>query len=678
MPDPTERFIEAAVAPLVENSELQVMARRELGQSISMAGATGGASLDDAAERLESADKKPHAKWWRLTLYAVTAILSVGILASSAASLLLFRQMTRIIGMFGSMGSGSDPDAFQKQLGRDLTPDQQLLLLGDTRRSGAADRIKGLWDSEPGNPAYFADYAAAHLSERASLPPAFLDTARKIDPDNGWFPIISAAESARAAIGSSAGPAKSPGGVKTKAIKDPTKLREALDLLHEAAALERFDNYQSTLLKQRIPLLPKRTDSLDQLVPVAYVAGLTVPSMRLRNLSDAVAAEAIRLAEDKDPAGFKRLVADWRAFTDTYASSDHGYLVDILVAVVMVRGPLKAFHQAATDLGLAEEAAWAKDLDDRFEQWKAATKAHVDPNEDMALRSSLLSGLTIPVVSGQSVRAPVLRPEDLAPGRLADHALAGRLLSLAAWLLLGMAALSAVLYRFRGSLLTRHLSARLTGLLRPGDWAWTFGIGILLPFVYHFAIVRFTPFGGREWSLKASGFMLPLGQFSSMLWMMILLPVMVARRRLALRGAALGWAGKEQILAWVAVIGGAAALPLCGLAFVGRSPSQATIAIAGSLLGLPPLYLLVIGFRALFSKQAPLLRRATVSRVLVPIYVSGMLLMTLAVPLFHAEERYWIARDRLTKVSADAPGIRYEWEVTQAMREELLEILEPK
>ncbi len=676
MPESTERFIEAATAPLAENAELQVMARRELEGAISTAGPGSGDSLAAAAEQLESTGRRPHAKWWSLTLYAVTGILSVGILASSVMSVLQFRQATGAISLFGIMGSGGDPESLDKFLGRKLTPEQKLLLLGDTRQSDRADRMKGLWESDKQNPAYYADYTTAHLSERSALPPDFKETAAKIDPDNAWFIAMAAADSARESIDQRARTATSPGGLKIKVIKDSAKLAEALDQMRQAASRKRFDSYQTVLLRQRIPLLPKRTDWMDQMVPIAYAAGLSVPSMKLKSLSDAVSAEAIRLAKDKDPDGFKRLLADWRSFAEIYAPSEPTFLVDALVAVVVMRGPLKAFHEAGTDLGLTEEAAWAKALDDRFEEWKTATRANVDPNKDMALRSSLLAGLTFPSVSKQSRRVPVLQPADLEPGRLADHALMGRIQSLAGWLVLGLVSLAAGLYRFRGSLLTRRLSAQLAALPRPVDWAWIFGIGILLPLLYHVAIVRFTPLGGREWSLKATAFILPAGQFSAMIWMMILLPVMIARKRLARRGAALGWTGERGTLGWIAVASAAVSLPVFGLDFAGNKLTGTSFIVAGCLLLPPKLYLLVIGFRALFSRQSGLQRRVTVSRILLPAYAAGMLLMILMVPLFHAEERHWIALDRLTQVTPEKPGIGpYEWEIAQSMRVELLEIL---
>ena len=151
------------------------------------------------------------------------------------------------------------------------------------------------------------------------------------------------------------------------------------------------------------------------------------------------------------------------------------------------------------------------------------------------------------------------------------------------------------------------------------------------------------------------------------------------RQRLARRGAALGWTGKRQIPGWIAVVSAAVSLPAFGLAFTGDKPTGTSFVVAGSLLLPPLLYLLVIGFRALFSGQAGLLRRVTVSRVLLPAYAAGMLIMILMVPLFHAEERQWIALDRLTQVTPEKPGIGpYEWEIAQSMREELLEILEMK
>ena len=75
MPDPAERFIEAAVSPLGHNAELQMMAAQELRAMISAVPERPGCDLlEEAAESLE---KGWPAKRWRQVLYAVTALVAI-------------------------------------------------------------------------------------------------------------------------------------------------------------------------------------------------------------------------------------------------------------------------------------------------------------------------------------------------------------------------------------------------------------------------------------------------------------------------------------------------------------------------------------------------------------------------------------------------------------------------
>jgi hypothetical protein len=677
MPDPAERFIEAATSPLADNAELQIAARNELSGRIENAGPGTGDSLDTAAERLE----QRRSGKWRYVLYAITGIISAVVLGISSSSLILLRESLQILSVMGGSSFGPSrgaDDAWEKRLSKNLSPQQKLLLMGDARRKDKADQFAALWEKDPANPAYYADYATAYLSQHSNLPPDFLETSQKLDPDNGWFPGIAAGEAAKQAldIGSTSATTKSPGGVKLKPIKDATKLDDALMLLHVAAVAKHIDSYQLALLKQRIPLLPPRTDNLTQLIPAIYMASLSAPGLRFRYLGDAVAAKAIQYAANKDVEGFKRLLADWEAFTALHIRAEHASLVDVLVAVAATQLPLKALAEAATDLGMPEEASRLKAIDDRFEARKAAKKSRIDPNADVAMHSGVFAGMTLPVTSQISMHSPVLTDADLKPGRLADRATIDRLMSLAGWLLLGLVALATGLYRERCGILPKRLSERMVSLLRPVDWLWIFGAGIVLPLLYYVAVTRFTPLGGREWSLKASVFMVPAGQFSSMLWLMFVLPVVITRRRLAVRGGVAGLAGGRQIFGWVAVACGFLALPCFGLTFIAAKPSEQILIGAGFLLGVLQLYALVAGIRALFSKPPSLLRRTTISRALLPAYVMGMATLMIAMLFFHEEEKRWVVQDRLMEVTVEAPSMnRFEYEVSQALSRELQELV---
>jgi hypothetical protein len=248
-------------------------------------------------------------------------------------------------------------------------------------------------------------------------------------------------------------------------------------------------------------------------------------------------------------------------------------------------------------------------------------------------------------------------------------------MSILAWSVLGLATLAAGLYRFRCSVLTRSLSEQFVPLLRPVDWLWIIGVGIVFPAILYVVISRFTPLGGREWSIKASNYVVPAGQFSSMLYLMIVLPLVMIRRRLALRGRTAGLAGGRQWFAWIAVISGILALPMFGLTFDVSQPQESVMLGGGFLLALLQLYPLVAGSRAIFSRHS-LLRRATISRLLLPVYSLGMLAMIIGMLLFHAEEKCWIAQDRLMVITKEAPGLTpFEYDLTQTMQQELIELV---
>ncbi len=679
MPDPAERFIDAVVMPLDDNAELQIAARQQLEESIAAAIPGSGDSLENAAEILEERDRSKFRRHWKAWLAMLTGAISAVMLGFTAVSVV---RMWPCYHMLASALNlipypAKNPQMDDASLAGHLNPQQRLLLLGDTTKTTRTERLKGLWDSEPDNPAYYADYALAHLSERHTLPPDFLETGRKLDPDNGWFIVIAAGDDANLAIDFGGKPASAtPGGVKVKPIKDAAKRDEALALIREASAKPRFESYQSGLLEKRIPLLPHATDTVDQCVPMGYLAELSITNLQMRSLGDLVAIQAADLAKAGDREGFQESLREWRRLTEIVINkSRYATLVEVQLDLSMIRTPLKAQQQAATDLGLPDEAARLKALDGRFESRKKALLASRSMRwvNDHA---SIFGAMAWPVISHQMLRPPGIRPEQLVAGRLADHAFAGRMLALGAWAVLALAMLAAALYSFRGSALTRRLSARLAELMKPGDHAWIIGLGVLLPALYYLAIYRLTPLGCRDWSLFGSGLGVFYGQFATMLSLMLVLPMLLARSSLNRRGAATRLATKTNRLPWIAVILAAAALPLFGTAMLMEDDSGKEIAAAAVLLGPLHLYWIIGALRALFSRRSSLLRRMTLSRLLLPAYASAMILMMLAMPIYHLEERHWFARDEIARLTAAKPSYTpYEYDATQALQEEAREMI---
>ena len=486
--------------------------------------------------------------------------------------------------------------------------------------------------------------------------------------------IQSAAATAKGAVAQVPLTAKEKKAGKTPVwkIHDENRLQEALASIHQIAGKPKFTAYQTGLLRQRIPLLPRRSDILSHTVSLAYVAS-QVASIYHRSLIDVLAAGAQQCAARQDADGFRQITDDWMKLVQASARGGET-LVDLLVARMLYTAPLASFRDAAQTLGLAAEATRFAQLDERVKTDKEARKqrARTSPCNDLAFqRGSNFASMTLPIMGSLMANPPVITEADLRPGRYADHALFERAGSLIAWAMLGICAGAAGLARFRHKPPVRSMSVRMLDLLRPADWAWLLSGGVLLPLLWYLAITRVTPLGAREWSLKSTDYLQALGQFSSFVVLTVVLPAVMSSRILGKRGAVLGLAARRSWPGGLAVAAAALGIP----AFGAIMQTNDRVLLCASLLpALAVLWLLVGLCRNIFCRRVHALRRATLACMVIPAWILGMLGFALAVPLHYAGECFWIQQDHLLEISAAAPSLsRYEYDATQILRAELLE-----
>ena len=673
MPDPAERFLEAATAPLGDNAERQVMARRELEECLA-AGEAG--ALADAADALETAKRR---NWGKISLYAVTAVVSIVLLALPGGISAAIDGMRSLLSAESSGSTPWVPNDSEDRISEGLNPQQRLLMFGDTTKSDPAERFKVLWDSDPANPAYFGEYSLRYIKDHHRLPPDFLDTADKLDPDNAWFTLIAASVTAKDSVELiKQSPLERKQGVPPGyLILDPKRLDEALRLLEKAAGQPRFHAYQSSLLADRIALLPRRTDFVSQLPSLVCLVGIPSAVFTLRHAADAADVGAWQAADRGDAEAFRRIAAIWETCLRHMVEAERPDLFHGFVARVVLQSTSNRYSKTSLP-GIEDVNQRWRPIAERMRQEKEERDTR-EWNEELRLKGGLLAGWSLSSLM-KVLRSPIpITDADLKPGRMVDHELFSRISAAVVWLVLGLMLLAAALYRRRASVLVRRLSGRLADLLKPVDWAWILGAGVVLPFLFYLAIYRLTPLGARDWSIVASVFIVPGGQVAAMGFLMIVLPVLIARWRLGKRGAVLGWHKGRAWMGWAAVVCGALSLPVFGLSFASGKGSEAMMMAAAALLGILVLAWLLLGLRAVFSERPALLRRATLSRVLVPAYALGMLLMVASMPLYHAAEKRWLAQDRLMEITPEAPAMnRYEWQVAQALRAENLELLESK
>ena len=663
MDSPDSPLITLITRPLVGNPELHAAAVAELQQRW-----VAGEAESAATAALEQTDAHPLRRRWRMVLGLVTVVVSLPLLVGVTISYV--GDLAQLKDLAGRPPEREGQKSLAERLGQGLSPAERLLLVGAPNARKDADRWRPLWESAPDKPAYLAEYALAFLRTNHSLSPEISEAAQRIDPDNGWFPALTAAGLADGVVkkGTRTSQEKREGKAIPWEILDEPRLREALLQLHAAATKPRFTGYRNELHQERARLLPPRVDLASQMMWLLQASRTESGLIPLRTLSEAIAAGAEQCAARRDAEGFHQILADWRWLVGA-AVDDGATMIDQLVARALLTTPLANFRDAARALGLEAEAVnfAAQEQLEREQRGRAASG---NSNSELARqRGSLLAGMAL-VAPSVIKSPPVVTAADLRPGRLVDHAVFDRLCAAGIWLVLGTAVASAI-SPFRGRAVIRALAARLLDLLRPSDWAWLLLGGVAAPVLWYLAITRLTPLSAREWSLGQSGFLLPICQKAALPLLLACLPLALAEWRLGRLGAAFGLETPRRWLGWWAAGAAALAIPALGAAAYGRELGFQVLVVG--LLGGPVCALLAPEFRRASWTKHHALRRATVVRMAVPAWLCAMLLCALALPFHYAEERHWVREDRVLEVPADRPAMsRYEAQLVPLLQAETL------
>ena len=680
-------LIDVAARPLADNAELHLAAADFLTKlEVPAQGAT------EAVARWNALDACPRRPVRRYALWAALVIASAAVWLAQSGDLVRYFEWGKwLLHPF----SGT-PKGIEERVSRGLDAKQKLLLFGDTTKEFKDERMEALWRSDPENPAYFAEYAAAYLGEHDKLPPDFLETARRIDPQNAWFTCLAAAVEGKESVREKRGKAGEP--ARTWEILDQARFDRSLALFQEARLQPECEHYTAEMLAKRLCVLGDDTLS-EATDALGVLANQTVFGMvRLMPLGEVIAAKAWLLGEAGDAEGFREFSNDVDDCLRKFLGTKPGVMLDEVVCIGMVARMARGFSAASEKPGLADDAARWQAISERLRQRNEARKSaglvvdgrKVEPRE---VRSVFCGDVS--AVANWAERQPPLTDADLKPWRMIDHEILSRFCGYLVWLLTGLCLGLVALHRFRVPVLLRRLAGRVGDLMRPVDWLWILGLGVALPFVFVMVVNRFTPLGGRDFGVRGVWLLLPAGHFLGLLVLWLLVPAAVVRWRLARRTAFLGfsspsWASLLSItcaLAFVPVIGWAAIsgppggfwstwMEELGLDAGKSGALSQRFCLALGLLAVPALWLAVTVFRALMGAAHSSFFRAAQSVILVRALAAAMLLIMLSTLVFKSAEQAWFEKDTLLRTDANTPGwTRYEYLVAVQMRKELREIL---
>ncbi len=672
MTDSTDPLVAAAVRPLTGDAETRAAAVTLL------------ESLREARPDQEAAAMK---RWkapaggkrrlsWRMVLNLIGLIIAILLLTQATLDLRGYWKILRMTTSYGYIETHELLDS-----ARFNEHERRLLKINDL---SPIELAKDLWDSDPANPAYYFEYCAAYLSDHTKLPPDFIEQARIIAPNNTIFPYLAAAVEAKDAAKqrSLSKAAKAAGAAPEWDVINPAKVDRALEILHESRHLPDCRSYEVQTTRERISLLPQAT-SLEYYSSLSVLAMTTSSRPYSRDLPNAIAAKAWLFGERGDAKGLIALKEDVDLYLKNISRTEPGFIIQDIIVEMAARISLKSLAASATKLGLTEMAAEVQARLDRLEKLTADRKVAIFEidGKDASRQLGIINRESLPYLAKRALHPPVLTEIDVKPARMIEHGILWQICTYGAWTLLGIAACLAFLDRFRTPRVIRDLSARMEPLLRSRDWAWLCIAGIP-PFIYCMLIIYLTTFGGSEANIAAGTIelpfdgvvLLPMAQFTGLFFMLLILPILVARWRLEKRASFFGF-GKARL--WpgtLALLSAAAFIPVLGWAVT--QASDVALKISWGLFVIPMAWILAVIIRAMTAGGTHLLHLATTSRILVPAYSAAMVILLTATPFFMASRQHWFEQDHMNRLDAAYPSLtKFEYELSVAARKELREAL---
>ena len=668
-------LIEAATKPLAHNAEQRLAAIAMLGENFD----PENPAIETSLARLTENEENRRPPVWKIILW-IAAAISLALALYSQIPVYRFLESLSRMSIFSPLESPPLP------LG--LT-EKQRLLLGDPNLLPIERSLK-LHLSDPGNPAYYIEYAHAYASENERLPADFTETVARIAPDNAFFLYFAAGyigkesfeKKRRGSSGSSRyidGVRLSPLPIETEyTITNVESFDEAMALMEKASALPDFQTYTSEMMAARSGALETRS-MVGFLHTYAYVWGSPAAGIiSLRQVVDLMSARAEMLSKAGKKEEFLALAKQREAFVSGLANNHDTILVGELVYKVIAIGTAVNFHAAAERLSLdtmAETYLAQRDgLQAMGDQRNIRARKEADwvPEE----RAGLLAGLSLPLVGRQALSPPPIRESELKPLRLAEHDFAFGLGITAIALILLIACVPVLLFRFLSPPPVRLPAKRLATLLRTADWVWVFLCGIVLPLVIHLVINRLTPLGGRDFGLKHFLFIFPGVQLLAILMSLLLAPAALIRWRLSKRLAPFGMTrsgGKiSGIVLFIILFWSLTAYPV--LVHLGLSRPLLIGIAAVPMLWLANVFLNIL--QTFLGKPPQRIIRTTTSVALPAAYAAGIVALCLTLPIFTASEKHWVKQDALFRIDPDAVNLgAYEFKASAQVRKEINTIL---
>ncbi len=600
------------------------------------------------AEALSGSEKSKWFSWWRVCLYILVLVAGVVALFAVQRSLKLWA------------------------------------VVNDTGASYAVD-VSAAMDSAADDKVKLMDYVVSKIDvDDAWVTDEIMSEVRRVDPANSFYLYAAAAEYFKSSgmsycvkeVTNRAGGFDEMRDVREWEVVDDEKYEQAMVYVREAGKLDGINwhlggDIDAMLERFRTMKVNKELDNTGQFLAIGTLVGMVPYKMiHLLSLGELFSAKFYALSVEGSVEEVRLWVSEYVTFIGMMLNSDVS-LLNELVSEALLKSALGNMLAASERVGLVDQSKLIEKLIDEYAKEQLArssglrlkTGSVAYGDKGLHSRDSFIMEYFCPDILSRLGDKKIDLP-DVNAGRFADHAFAGRVLSIVGFmvvLVLLLLCLS-ILFIYSGEM--RHLAMHGLGALRMADGLLIIGLGVFLPVVFYVIINEYTSLGVREWSVLVAKFSLVTIQFAGMLVCVCMLSVLLLQWRLCVRLPKL--VTKVSVLAWV--LTGMAFLSVVVIGFYDVDSQILPYGLAVTLLILAGLLGVCMLGVYLFSKKYVFTRVILFSGIL-PVYGFVMVVFAGMSLMYHAQEKYWVSESGEITFEAEQGGLlAVEYRVAQALK----------
>ncbi|RYD67567.1 MAG: hypothetical protein EOP83_02550 [Verrucomicrobiaceae bacterium] len=630
--------------------------------------------LDLSAPIDRLADAKPAKHGLRRSLLLTGALLLLASVAIAighlAWQIFLIEQASSISAQtrYGSSHSHQSQYMPVMKHVRSIAPS---LPLGLDEKGGSEETAKLLAEN-PDDLPLLQEHVIRRLREsdnRDGLTASERESIARLDPDNALWQLMLVPPALSKATGSS-GRIYYRSGSST-VISEPD-FQEALRLFSEAAAKPSYSDRASSLKRRQIEAFPPARSLTEDAIVMQFASFVSPPfGYYSGDLTSLARLHCDRLVAAKDKEALTKFYREWKQVSTVIISSHHSGESDYNDVFHQLAEMGKKLEDSFNQLGMAAEKADAQERHGILD--KLRSNSATLPPEIMKARGVRLKSEN---------RLPTnLTVEEVIPSRRTELSFFDRIqatfLAFLGLIFSGLVALETC----RRSRIVKGMARGLTPLFRREDHVWIAALGLVLPWLWWWAVTRMTPLGWPDGDID-EGWVVMVWFLQSVatLTLAAVMLLQAARWRWNVRGGFLGLGGSLPWMGWGVAALTALSIPVAGSLRYFRS-SMGSDETGLFLLGVSCmaacglLWLLWHAIMTLFTPRSGALQPNLTMRAVLPWAMAGVATLLVGVAVSTAMEHYWFAKDPLfpawtSKTQVNALKERAAEEVPKALREQ--------